>query len=566
MKHLITSALPYINGIKHLGNLVGSMLPADVYARYLRSRDNEVLFICATDEHGAATEIAAAKANIPVEEFCRIQHELQKNVGERFWLSFDYFGRSSSENNTLLTQYIAKKLEENGYIAERTIKQFYSNTDKMFLPDRYVEGTCPHCGYLNARGDQCENCTRVLDPEELINPRSAISSSTDIELKETKHLFLLQSKLADQLETWLHKQDSWPKLVRSIADKWLKEGLLDRAITRDLKWGVPINKPGFENKVFYVWFDAPIAYISTTKDWAEHNGQDWHQWWDSKEQKQGNVRYTQFMAKDNIPFHTITFPSTIIGSGEEFLLPDYIKGVNWLNYYGGKFSTSQKRGIFMDQAINLYPSDYWRYYLMSNIPETDDVSFSWELFASCVNKDLCGVLGNFFNRSFKMLSQYFGTVIPEGGTESEHEEKLVHGLCDFKKEYEHHLDNLEFRKAAIALRNIWKLANEYCDARAPWKASKEGRMEDVAICMRYLVNMQRIISILSAPFIPEFAKITADNLSLLENERAWTTDDISVELKSLVPGREIKDPGILLFNRILPEDVEKYKQKFGSQD
>ena len=566
MKHLITSALPYINGIKHLGNLVGSMLPADVYTRYLRARGKDVLSICATDEHGTPAEIAARKEGITVEEFCHTQHEVQKGIGESFGLSFDYFGRSSNPSNIELTQYMANKLEENGYIEERSIKQFYSNTDEMFLPDRYVEGTCPYCGYENARGDQCENCTKVLDPEDLKNPRSAISGSTDIELRETKHLFLLQSKLAGKLEEWVGNQDSWPRLVSSIAGKWLKEGLLDRCITRDLKWGVPVNRPGFEDKVFYVWFDAPIAYIATTKDWSDEDPEhrNWKDWWDVK--NKDNVRYTQFMGKDNIPFHTITFPATIIGAGSEFVQPTYIKGVNWLNYYGGKFSTSQKRGIFMDQATKLYPADYWRYYLMSNIPETKDVSFAWEDFADCINKDLGGLLGNFINRSFKMQAKYAGDALPKGGTEGEAEERLIADLSRLKKEYEEAMDAVEFRKATIALRGIWKIANEYCDTRAPWTAAKEGRDDDVAICLRYMINMQRIMSVLSSPFIPESSKKIADNLQLTADEHEWISDDIASELRKLAPGRIVKDPDVILFGRIMPEDTEQHKIMFGAPE
>ena len=269
-RHLITSALPYINGVKHLGNLIGSMLPADIYARYLRLRGEEVLFICATDEHGTPTELAAKEAGLEVAEFCRIQHEVQRDIGERFGLSWDHFGRSSSAENRELTQHFAARLDAEGYLEERTTKQVYSPVDGRFLPDRYIIGTCPYCGYPNARGDQCENCTRVLDPTDLIDPRSAISGSTDLEVRETKHLYLLQSKLVDEVAAWIEEHaDVWPALTLSIARKWITEGVQDRGITRDIDWGVPvIDRPGFEDKVFYVWFDAPIEYIGATAEWA----------------------------------------------------------------------------------------------------------------------------------------------------------------------------------------------------------------------------------------------------------------------------------------------------------
>jgi len=366
-RYLITSALPYISDAKHLGNLVGSMLPADVYARFLRLRGRDVLYICATDEHGTPAELAALKAGLDVADYCRRQHQALAEQCERFALSFDHFGRSSSPQNHELTKHFAAELEAHGLLEERTTAQMFSVSENRFLPDRYVIGTCPNCGYEAARGDQCENCTTVLEPGELINPRSSVSGSTDLVMKDTKHLFFRQSRMSDRLRTWILSHEDWPVLVRSIALKWLDEGIKDRSITRDLKWGIPVDRPGFEGKVFYVWFDAPIEYIAATKEWADQSpaSRDWRSWWyDPKD-----VSYVQFMAKDNIPFHTVTFPATIMGSQQPWKLVDYIKGFNWLNYYGGKFSTSANRGVFMADALELLPSDYWRYQLMANAPE-----------------------------------------------------------------------------------------------------------------------------------------------------------------------------------------------------
>jgi methionyl-tRNA synthetase len=390
---LITSALPYINGVKHLGNLVGSMLPADVYARFLRQRGDEVLFVCATDEHGTPAELAAAEAGLEIAAYCRQQHDVQAQLGERFGLSFDVFGRSSSPQNRELTQHFGRRLDEMGLIEERLTRQMYSFDDDRFLPDRYIVGTCPHCGYERARGDQCESCTRLLDPTELIEPRSAVSGSTKLEVRESRHLFLLQSRLSAELGAWLESRTDWPLLARSIGLKWLDEGLEDRGITRDLSWGVPVERPGFEEKVYYVWFDAPIEYIGATKEWADAHdrGDEWRAWWSAS----GDVRYVQFMAKDNVPFHTVGFPVTIIGSREDWKLVDYLKACNWLTYYGGKFSTSQGVGVFMDDALELLPADLWRYYLIANAPESDDASFTWESLQMGVNKDLADTLGNF---------------------------------------------------------------------------------------------------------------------------------------------------------------------------
>ncbi len=421
-RHLITSAIPYINGVKHLGNLVGSQLPADLFARYQRAKGNEVLFLCATDEHGTPAELAAEKAGIPITEYCDEMHTVQSNLAKGFRLSFDHFGRSSSQQNHRLTQHFAAKLAERGLVNEKTEKQVFSNQDQRFLPDRYIEGICPNCGFEEARGDQCDNCTKQLQPNELINPRSTISGSTDLEERETKHLHLRQSLMKEELESWIDTKSDWPILTTSIAKKWLNDGdgLQDRGITRDLNWGVPVKKgqenwPGMDGKVFYVWFDAPIEYIACAEEWVDAGkGEDWHRWW-KIDKGADDVIYTQFMGKDNVPFHTLSFPATILGSGEPWKLVDYIKSFNYLNYDGGQFSTSRNRGIFMDQALEILPADYWRWWLLSHAPESSDSEFTWENFQQTVNKDLADVLGNFVSRVTKFCRSKFGEVIPTGG-------------------------------------------------------------------------------------------------------------------------------------------------------
>ena len=357
---LITSALPYINGAKHLGNLAGSMLPADVYARFKRSQGHETLYICATDEHGTPAELAAAAAGQDVATYCQENHALQRDIGERFGLSWDWFGRSSSPQNAQLTQHFADVLEDNGYIEERLDKMVFSVDDDRFLPDRYIEGVCPRCAYPSARGDQCDNCGNLLDPVDLIEPYSVISGSRNLEIRETRHLYLRQTKLAEPIRQWLNSKPEFSGLARSIGLKHLDEGLIDRGITRDLAWGVPVTRggqprTGFEGKVFYVWFDAPVEYIGATKEWADANGQGWERWW-REDKGASDVRYVEFMGKDNVAFHTISFPATILGSGEPWKTVDVLKAFNWLNWYGDKFSTSQKRGVFMDVALEIAPA------------------------------------------------------------------------------------------------------------------------------------------------------------------------------------------------------------------
>ncbi|MCQ4214403.1 methionine--tRNA ligase [Streptomyces longispororuber] len=567
-RHLITSALPYINGIKHLGNMVGSMLPADVYARYLRQRGHDVLYICATDEHGTPAELAAKERGLPVAEFCAQAHDAQKAVYDGFHLAFDHFGRSSSEQNAELTQHFARKLNENGFIEERAIRQVYSPADGRFLPDRYVEGTCPHCGYDKARGDQCENCTRVLDPTDLINPRSAISGSTELEIRETKHLFLLQSKLQGEVEAWIDEvADEWPQLSSSIARKWLTEGLNDRAITRDLDWGVPVPADTWpelaaDGKVFYVWFDAPIEYIGSTKEWADATGNDWKSWW-YEPAGASDVRYTEFMAKDNVPFHSVMFPATEMGVREPWKKVDYLKGFNWLTYYGGKFSTSQKRGVFTDQALEILPADYWRYFLIANAPESDDSSFTWEHFTATVNKDLADTLGNFVNRVLSFSRKRFGDDVPEGGEPGEAEQKLGVEIARLLAEYEEQMEALQFRKAAAALRALWSAGNSYLEEKAPWleiKTNKEG----AALTLRTAMNLIHLYSVVSEPFIPASAAAMRAAFALADDTRTWVTADEAKALTTVPAGTAFTVPPVL-FAKITDEDLESYKERFGGE-
>ncbi|MHB8690705.1 MAG: methionine--tRNA ligase [Solirubrobacteraceae bacterium] len=555
-RYLITSALPYINGVKHLGNLVGSMLPADVYARYLRARGEDVLYVCATDEHGTPAELAAVEAGMPVAEYCAEQHAIQERLGRAFGLSFDIFGRSSSAQNHDLTQYFGRILDQNGLIEERTTMQMYSPADDRFLPDRYIIGTCPHCGYARARGDQCENCGNLLDPTELIEPRSAVSGSTDLEVRESKHLFLLQSKLVPELREWLGSKTDWPVLSRSIGLKWLDEGLGDRSITRDLSWGVPVDRPGFEGKVYYVWFDAPIEYIAATREWADARGEPdaWRSWWYDAD----DVRYVEFMAKDNVPFHTIGFPCTIIGSREPWKLVDYLKAFNWLTYYGGKFSTSQGIGVFMDDALEILEADVWRYYLIANAPESDDSSFTWETFAVAVNKDLADTFGNFVNRALTFTARRFDGAVPNGGTPAAEEERLQTDIDRGIAEYGARLDEMEFRKAAAELRALWARSNEYFDRKQPWVAIKSDP-DDAALTLRTCVNLIAVFGRLIEPIMPFTKERLLDALGVAASDRGWP-ERFDPEL--LPPGHAISVPDVL-FGKLSDEQIGAWRERFG---
>ena len=566
---LITSALPYINGVKHLGNLAGSQLPADIYARFQRLRGHEVMFICATDEHGTPAELAAQEMGKTPQEYCDHYHDVQKSLGDGFSLSFDWFGRSSSDENKALTQHFARVLEEKGLIEERVSKQVYSVDDGRFLPDRYVEGTCPHCGYEKARGDQCDNCGRLLDPVDLINPYSSVSGGTNIEIRDTAHLFLLQSKMQDTIREWVEASKDWPQLARSIALKWLDEGLRDRAITRDLKWGVPVldadgnPRPGFEDKVFYVWFDAPVEYIAATEEWAKANEGDWQRWW-RKDQGADDVEYVQFMGKDNVAFHTVSFPVTILGSEEPWKLVDKLKAFNWVTWYGGKFSTSQKRGVFMDQALELLPADYWRWYLMANAPEGSDAAFTWEGFQASINSDLANVLGNFVNRITKYTVSKFDGALPATGTPGEDEAWMAGELKASLARISDHYEAMEFRKAAAETRALWAAGNEYLTRAEPWVKYKND-VDAAAIGVRTGLNLVVLFAIVAQPLIPNTAKTILDTLGIPDENRKWPSPDDEGLLDAIPPGLPVVAPPVL-FQKIEDAMVEEWTERFGGEE
>ena len=564
-RYLITSALPYINGIKHLGNLAGSMLPADVHARFRRLQGHEVLYICATDEHGTPAELAAAEAGQDVRAYCDAQFEVQRDACAGFRLSFDHFGRSSNPANHKLTQHFCEALEKNGLIEERITKQIYSIDDKRFLPDRYVEGTCPICGFERARGDQCDNCQTLLDPIQLINPRSKVSGSTNVEPRDTAHLFLKQPLMQDRIRAWVDQSTDWPPLARSIAYKWLDEGLIDRSITRDLAWGIKVThegapRAGFENKVFYVWFDAPIEYIASTVEWAGASSDNWERWW-REDKGAGDVTYVQFMGKDNVAFHTVSFPVTLMGSGEPWKLVDRLKAFNWVTWYGGKFSTSEKRGIFMDQALELLPSDYWRWYLMANAPESSDAAFTLEQFQQSINSDLANVFGNFVNRITRFCAAKFDGQVPDGGEPGPNEEKLAREFDERLAALTQFHEQMEFRKAAAELRAIWVAGNEYLQVAAPWTAMKTDR-DAAAIAVRTGLNCCALFAILAQPFIPDAAKAVLYAIGVPEKNRMWPSPADKGLFDALPRGLAITPPEVL-FKKIEDEDVAAWAGRFG---
>jgi methionyl-tRNA synthetase len=581
--YLITSALPYINGVKHLGNLVGSILPADVYSRFLRQQGKKVLYICGTDEHGTPAELAAVEAQEPIESYCQRMHVVQKELCEKFHIVFDYFGRTSSVSNHILSQGIFKSLKQEGYVHERSIQQYYSLEDKRFLPDRYIEGICPKCSYEKARGDQCDQCGALLDPTDLIEPFSATSGSRHLQLQETKHFFLDLKPLELRIQSWLDSKKDWPNIVTSIAYKWIKEGLKERCITRDLRWGIQVPEAGFENKVFYVWFDAPNGYISITQDWAQSLGKPdaWKTWW--LENASEPVTYVQFMGKDNVPFHAVFWPGVLFGSALGFRQVDYIKSFHWLTYEGGKFSTSYKRGVFMDVALDLYPADYWRYYLMAQCPETDDADFTFQHFAAVINKDLADVLGNFVQRVLSLWHRFFQGVVPKDLLPQEIDSQLFSQVRERIDGVYSSFYHLHFRLALQNIRSLWALGNEYITQKEPWHLFKNGQKEEGLLVLLHGLYLIRCCAFAGYCVIPKASQKIMELLNLSDNPGAnclkgdgnmpqncqGQTDpcnlfgpySISLDWSAFPPGHTLKIPEPL-FQKISDEEVDSLTKRF----
>ncbi|MCL1817888.1 MAG: methionine--tRNA ligase, partial [Spirochaetaceae bacterium] len=411
-KRLVTSALPYVNNIPHLGNLI-QVLSADVFARYCRLAGYETLYICGTDEYGTATETKALEEGITPRELCDRYYAVHSEIYTWFNISFDKFGRTSCPEQTGITQDIFLQLDKNGYITEKTTSQLYCDACARFLADRYVRGLCPHCGYAEARGDQCENCGKLLDPTELKDPRCGTCGASPA-MKETKHLYLDLPAIRPELEKWIAKTSEegfWARNAVRMTEAWIRDGLKERAITRDLKWGIPVPKKGFEDKVFYVWFDACIGYISIT---ASHTSA-WEAWWKAPE----DVELFQFIGKDNIPFHTVIFPSSLLGSGGKWTMLHHMSSSEYLNYEDGKFSKSKGIGVFGTDARDTgIPADVWRFYIFYNRPETSDYLFTWKDFEEKVNSELIGNLGNLVNRTLTFVSRYYEGRVPEAAEDS----------------------------------------------------------------------------------------------------------------------------------------------------
>lgn len=508
-KYLITSALPYVNGELHLGHLIGCWLPSDVYARFCRAMGRDVLYICGADEHGTPAIVGAMRENMPVLEYNNKYYEKHLRAVRDFNLSFDLYGRTHTERQEKLIHELFTRLDSLGLIQERETVQPYSVDDGMFLADRQLVGTCPKCGFERARGDQCDNCSATYEATELLNPRSVISGSGNIEMRKTKNLFFLASHVQEKWREWLKSHaPKWSKTAAAIAHGWASDELFDTSITRDLSWGIPVNKPGYEDKVFYVWFDAPWGYVSISQAATDN----WADWW-----KNPDTHYAQFMGKDNVKFHAVFFPEQELAMNDNWKTVDQLKSMNFLNFQGGKFSKSEKRGIFLDTAISDAPADAWRYALIASAPETDDTDFTIARFADIVNKDLNGMLGNFVSRATKLAAKNFGNIVPNAGDiNSELATKINEKLTELTS----CLDACEFRDAIFALRSLYAIGNEYMTETAPWNLVKTGDMDAAGNVLNTCFQLIDLYARVSAPFIPD-AAVRMQNVFKSTHDLSW---------------------------------------------
>ena len=554
-RYTITAALPYTNGPIHIGHLAGVYVPADIYARYLRMRGKEVLFICGSDEHGVAISMKAKKEGITPKEVIDKYHNIIKNSFDAFGISFDYYGRTSSEVHHQTAQAFFKTMHDKDCFETQTTEQLYDAKEDQFLADRYVVGTCPKCGHTEAYGDQCEACGSSLNATDLIDPKSALSGETP-SLKTTTHWYLPLNRYDDFLRNWIlenHKSD-WKPNVLGQVKSWLDDGLKPRAVTRDLSWGIPVPVSGGENKVLYVWFDAPIGYISATKEWAAQEGKDWKPYWQDKE-----TELVHFIGKDNIVFHCVIFPAVLNAMGD-YILPENVPANEFLNLEGQKLSTSKNWAVWLHEYLEDFPEkqDVLRYVLTANAPETKDNDFTWSDFQTRNNSELVAIFGNFVNRVMVLMKKYYESIVPNPGALTPEDSATLEALKASPDTISTLLEQYKFRAASQEMMQLARRGNKYLADEEPWKLIKTNP-ERVATIMHTAIQVVAGLAILCEPFLPHTATKLRTMLNLSET-LGWD----AVGNTTLVPSGHNLGKAALLFEKIEDEAITAQLEKLSS--
>ncbi len=561
-KYLVTSALPYANGPIHLGHLAGAYLPADIFVRYCRMKQRDVIYICGSDEHGVPIMLRARAEETTPQKIVDFYHERNKKSFADFGMSFDYYGRTSSKIHHETSQEMFRVISQKNIFSLKKEKQLYDPVAKIFLADRFIKGTCPSCGYEDAYGDQCEKCGKSLSPLDLINPKSAITDSKP-SLKETTHWYLPLSKLQNQLEKWIDSQTKWKTNVLGQVKSWLNEGLKDRAVTRDLPWGVDIPEDiarqanvDASGKVLYVWFDAPIGYISATKEWAQNKGNPslWKEYWQNKD-----CKLFHFIGKDNIVFHCLIFPAMLMAHGD-YVLPQNVPANEFLNLEGNKLSTSRNYAVWLEEFLENFEADSLRYCLTQNMPETKDSDFSWKDFQSRHNNELADILGNFINRTVTFAHKYFNGKVPTPGIFDELDEQLINTLKTAPEKIGKFIDDFQFRPAMKEYMDVARFANKYFNDQEPWHSIKSSP-EKCATTINLCLQTVRSLAILMHPVLPFTSQKVWDLLNLRgkPEEQFW---DNAAEIK-LDAGQGINKPTILfkkIEDKSIDREIEKLKE------
>ncbi len=561
---LVTAALPYANGPIHLGHLAGAYLPADIYVRYLRLKGEDVIFICGSDEHGVPITITADKEGVTPQQIVDRYHKMNKESFEKFGMSFDNYSRTSLPVHHQTGQEFFLEFYRQKLLLEKSEKQLFCEKDRMFLADRYVEGTCPVCGNLDARGDQCEKCGTWLEQTQLIDPKCKICGSTPV-VKETKHWYFPLGRFQAELEKFVDSK-KWKDNVRSYVDSWLKEGLADRAVTRDLHWGIPVPLQGYENKVLYVWFEAVLGYISSTKELSQKRGDPnlWKRYWQSDGASDGETRYIAFIGKDNIVFHTLIFPAMLMawnqGGKSRYILPDAVPANEFLNFEGKKFSKSRGWGIDLKDFIEVFPSDTLRYALALNLPESRDSDFYWKDFQARVNNELADTLGNFINRTLQFTQRYYDGKVPERGTLSQLDRWVIGEMENAPKKVGELFEAFKFRDGVVEAMSLARAANKYFNDSEPWKTRKDNPVQ-CATTINICAQLTRSLAVLLSPVIP-YAAETIWKMLRLDGTAAATrwesAGEMKVEAASAIGHLDI------LFTKIEDSTIEEQIKKTAS--